>query len=390
MKGWTDKFKHDDFRRLGGVRDHLCVSIYIPTHKSGIEVNESLDLLMFKDEVKKAEILLKENGMSKNELTSILSGARDLIKDKLFWKKQIHGFVAFMSEGTFEHYRLPFNVEAFTYVGKGFYLTPLIPVVTDKSEFFVLSLAKNGVSLYKGTHYDLSPIAVEGLVPSGIDETTRFDVHEKQSRFKSNGGSNVPDMYFGNQGGEEVRKDDVELFLHQVNDGIMKVIGSSSIPLVLCGVDYIVAMFRKLCTYPFIHPEALTGNKEYTSEEELHADAWALVRPIFDKTRITAEETFENLSATKKTSSEIDEIVSASVFSRVDKLFLKENCHIWGYFDEKNNQVVLHKHYMKGDEDLANKAAVETILHGGEVYVTSDFRMPVKSSDIAAVFRYGA
>lgn len=390
MKGWTDKFRESDFRRLGGVREHMCVSIYIPTHRSGMEVNEGLDLLMFKDEVKRAEILLKENGLSGHEISKLMKGAHDLIKDKMFWKRQMHGFACFSGKDVFEYYRLPFHVEAFTYVGKGYYLTPLIPVVTDKSEFFLLSLSKNNISLYKGTHFDLEPIDISGIVPQGVDDANRFDEYSKSGRLKNNTSIGFSSVYFGNETGEEVRKENTRDYLHLVNDGIMKIIGNSNIPLVLAGVDYIVGMFRQICSYPHLLDTALTGNKEYISEEELHDDAWAIVRPLFDRERIKAEERYENLSATGKTSSDIDEIVSASVFSRVEKLFLKENCHIWGYFDEKNNEVVLHKSYVKGDEDLANKAAVETLLHGGEVYITSDFRMPFRSGDVAAVFRYEA
>jgi len=197
-------------------------------------------------------------------------------------------------------------------------------------------------------------------------------------------------LFFGNDSGEEMRKEDLKRYLHEVNNGVMKLIGSANVPLILAGVDNVVGEFRKMCKYTYLLDVCLTGNKDYTSEHELHKDAWNLIRPYFDQYTTSAVESYGDLSATKKTSSDIDEIVPASVYSRVDKLFLKENCHIWGYFDEKNNQVVLHKSYMKGDEDLANKAAIETLLHGGQVFMTSGSGMPEQTRDIAAVFRYEA
>lgn len=353
-------------------------------------MNENLDLIAFKDEIKKAEGLLLENGLKGQQVKKLLKPLLDLTMDNQFWKNQKDGLVVFLSDNLLDIYKVPFHVEAFTYVAKGFYLTPLIPVITDKTEFYLLSITKNGVTFYLGSQYDLEEIELGDLIPKGVKDANKYDVYGKESQFVGAGSSNGGAIFFGNDSGGQQRKEELMNYLQAVDHGVMKIINTSNAPLVLSGVDHIISHYRQLSRYKNIQPQGIVGNHEHTAEEELHARAWEIVKPYFDQTRINAEEVFEDLSATEKTSSDVDEIVSASVYSRVDKLFLKENCHIWGYFDENNNQIVLHKSYVKGDEDLANKAAVATVLHGGEVYLTSHFRMPETSNDIAAVFRFRA
>lgn len=390
MEAWRNKFNIDDFRRLGTINDGTCCTIYLATHRAGQEVNENLDSKAFKTELKKAEKMLLENGVSEQTCGAILARAKELSNDKMFWKDQKDGLVVFLSEDVFEYYQLPFHVETFTYVNKSYYLTPLIPAVTDHSDFYLLSLSKNGVSFFYGTQYEMVPIDVSGLVPAGLSDAMKYEVYEKQKQFRTGGTTGTGALFFSNDRKDYHKKEELRQYLQMVNDGIMKIIGNSADPLVLAGVEYVTSCYKAISKYSNIQEQTIDGNQEHATDSDLHERAWAIVKPYFDQQRINAEHVYEDLSATDKTSSDVDEIISGSVFSRVEKLFLQENCHIWGYFDERNNQVVLHKSYKAGDEDLANKAAVSTLLNGGEVYLTSNLRMPEQSQNIAAVFRYKA
>jgi hypothetical protein len=63
------------------------------------------------------------------------------------------------------------------------------------------------------------------------------------------------------------------------------------------------------------------------------------------------------------------------------------NAHQWGAFDPTTGKVDVHDEPQPGDEDLLDRAALDTFTNRGTVYVVEPAQMPDKSP-IAAVFRY--
>jgi hypothetical protein len=61
--------------------------------------------------------------------------------------------------------------------------------------------------------------------------------------------------------------------------------------------------------------------------------------------------------------------------------------HIWGTFDEMNNDLSIHGTQEPGDECLIDKSVIKTLLTGGEVYILPADKMPA-ASKIAAIMRY--
>ena len=72
---------------------------------------------------------------------------------------------------------------------------------------------------------------------------------------------------------------------------------------------------------------------------------------------------------------------------RVEVLFVPLGKRSWGTFDEDGEKVSLHAKRGPGDEDLLDRAALETMLNGGMVYAVKPEAMPA-DLPVAAVFRY--
>ena len=49
----------------------------------------------------------------------------------------------------------------------------------------------------------------------------------------------------------------------------------------------------------------------------------------------------------------------------------------WGTFDEDADEVTIHEDREPGDEDLLDRAALETMLNGGTVYAVKQEAMPL-------------
>jgi len=383
-----EKFHKGYFKALAGHDGENCISIYIPTHRYGMDVNEDLDLTAFKASLQRVKKALKTNGLPLEDIKRIMKPAKELLKDNLFWKNQLEGLAVFMGDGVFKAFNLPYTVEQFELVSHEFYLAPLIPLYTDNTDFYLLALSKNGISLFNASRYDITEIDVRGMIPANLHEVVWMDEHQKESQTRTGGTVGSAGLYFTNDHADQLRKDEVRRYVLAIDEGLQQILAGDNKPLVIAAVDYVFGYFKKHSSYQNIVETAVPGNPDRTSIEELHDQAWLLMSQYFNNKTFDAEKVYEDLSATAKSSSDINEIVPAAIYSKVDKLFLQNGSHIWGHYDLKNNRVVMHRKYEQGDDDLLNKAAINTILNGGDVYLVDKYGMPYNSYNVAAVFRY--
>jgi hypothetical protein len=150
---------------------------------------------------------------------------------------------------------------------------------------------------------------------------------------------------------------------------------------VIAGVEYEIATFRKVNVYPQLAqaPDGLKGG-------ELHKRALDAVRSFFEEPVRTALARYES-AGTQRFSSTVKEIVKASFEGRVLDLILAEGAQYMGVFDAATYGVKGHKSPMAGDEDLLNAAALQTVLHAGEVFIVPASEIPHGAPAIA-VYRY--
>lgn len=392
----NNKINEKTFNKLASYNSSPCVSIYIPTHKAGMEVNEGLDIIAFKNKLQEAERQLSTYLSSPGEIKSFLKPAYKLLNDKTFWTHQLEGLSVFIGKNFFEYFTLPVSVEDFLLVGNSLHIAPLIPIAKDDTKFFILSLSQNSVRLFSATHFKISAIDIQGTVVSSLKEALKWDDPEKELQFVSGGNTGTGALFFGNDNGKELRKDDVRRFCQIVDNGngrkfdkgILEYISSTNAPLVVAAVEYVHSIYKEITHYHNMMPTGIIGNPEMLSAEELHSKAWHIVEPYFKQSMLQADQDFGDMLKTDRTSLDIEQIVKGSLYSKVDRLFLVSNSHVWGYYDTKTNKIHMHNSYQSGDEDLLNTAAVNTVLNGGQVYYVDQTEMPLVTGNAAAIFRY--
>ena len=72
MKALTRK----QFQELADYQAGLCISIYLPTHRTGQEVLEHGDRLMLKNQIKEITEKMEERGFSENAILDFLEPLR--------------------------------------------------------------------------------------------------------------------------------------------------------------------------------------------------------------------------------------------------------------------------------------------------------------------------
>ncbi len=88
-------------------------------------------------------------------------------------------------------------------------------------------------------------------------------------------------------------------------------------------------------------------------------------------------------------SNRLKDVVLAAHEGRILHLVVSDQLSPTGTFDLETYQVTGGAKGGIQDQDLVNDAAVQTLLHAGNVFVTSNKKLP-QGSPVAAVFRYHA
>jgi hypothetical protein len=377
----------DELKGLMQLREGHCVSVFMPTHRRGPEIQQ--DPIRFKNLLKQAEERLAQNGLRVPEAKEFLEPAQALVQDSQFWSHQSDGLAVFLSAEVFRQYSLPFDFEVLVVVADRFHLKPILPLFSGDGRFYVLALSQNQVRLLQGTRYSIDEVDLNG-VPRSLEEALRPDTPEKQIHWPASpqgGAGKGGPVFHGHGGGSSDPKDNIFQYLRQVDKGLHDLIGNETAPLVLAAVEYLFPIYKEANTYTNLLDEGIPGNPEGLTAQQLHGQAWAIIEPYFQKAQQEAAGQYNRLAGTGRTSKDLEDITRAAYHGRVDVLFVATGVQRWGSFDPDSDSVRLRKKAGPGDEDLLDFAAMQTFLNGGAVYAVEPENVP-DDRYLAAIFRY--
>lgn len=360
------------FNDLASFKATNCVSILIPTHSSGVEINEQVDQTRFKNALQNVEKKLLEKEVDQIMIQKTLQPSYDLLRNDEFWLKLSDGLAVYMSENTFKYIKLPAAPVEEILVNSSFLLAPLIPFISRSEYFYLLSISKKQAKLFKADYFGIQFIPVNEL-PDGMDDVVHIE--EEQQLFRTGGGR--PDD-----------KMNVAMYLKEVDRTLRSsVLRDEHVPLLLAGVEYQIPIFRSVSGYKNIWPEALTGNHDHDNMSSLYSQAKEIMMPYFEERKNKALNDYGNKSATALTSSIISDIIPAAYYGQIAQLFVQEHAHVWGTFDELGNQFQLHEEMKEDSDCLVDQVIIKTIQTGGEVFIVPKEQMP-QDSVMAAIMRY--
>ncbi len=381
-----------ELKQLAETRGATCVSIYMPTHRVGTEAQQ--DPIRLRNLLAEAERRLLGLGLRTPDVQAMLEPARQLVAPHNFWLRQWEALSIFISPNLFRYHRLPFGVREALVIGNHFHLKPMLPLLRPDAVFYILALSQNRVRLLQGTRHTVAEVDLAN-VPRSLADALRYDEKERQPQFYAamrtvggpTGGLQV--MHVGRGAVQEDPKTDILRYFHQIDDGLCEWMGARQALLVLAGVEYLHPLYREANRYPHLLETGLLGNPDELKPEDLHAKAWAIVRPKIVQAREEAVGRFLRLhgEGAGRASTAVAEVAVAAAFGRVETVFVDIEDQRWGRFDAAAGSAEVHDTPETEDEDLLDLAALQTYLNGGSVYALTHDRMPI-AAPIAAIYRY--
>ncbi|OQP38692.1 hypothetical protein A4H97_18410 [Niastella yeongjuensis] len=380
----------DIFVELAGYEGDLCVSILMPTHKSGVEVNEQVDKSTFKNVVQQVEKKLAEKKKDPALTKSVLQPAYDLLTDEIFWRSLDNGLAVYIADGFFKYVKLAAPVIQLIHVNTSFYVSPLIPYMVRTEHFYLLDIAKKFPRFYRADGFGIERLQIEEM-PFGVDDVVHFEEKDGDTLFRTGGkGGRGSANFHGIGGGKPEENENIAIYLQEVDNTIWQShLNKENVPLLLAGQNFLIPIFKSVSRYKNIWPEALTGNHHQQSDNDLYEKAMKVIKPYFDQPLQNALKDYGNKLVTALTSSMIDTIIPATYYGKVSHLFVKKGLQAFGTFNKQDNKLVMQVQEgdLKQADDLIDKAVTKTIQNGGDVYFLDAEQMP-NQSELAALFRY--
>jgi hypothetical protein len=384
----TTPLTREVFTELAEQTSDVCVSIYLPTNRSGVDVNEQKDQVNFKTELQLVERLLKDRKLDQSSIQRMLEPGYELLRSNEAWYNLTEGLAVFISENSFQYIRMPEAPKQCRIVDTSFSVAPLVCMLSSTEYFYLLVISKHTSKLFKADAFGMQHIPVED-VPQGVEEVKRLsDLDATTFRSGSSGKRSAPaaesGSYHGVGGGNPDDKTNIAVYFETVDDVYFKAIfNKENAPLLLAGVEYLIPIYKSVCDYHNVCEQSLKGSFEYTDTSTLYKQARELMQPYFNQRKTKALEMYGNQSATGLTSSIPADVIPAAHYGRVSHLFVAEGEKLNGRFDEMANEMTVT---MDG-EDLLEKAVLKTITTGGDVFMLPKEQMPADAV-VAALMRY--
>jgi len=378
----VDVVRRTDLERLALQGGGPCVSVFLPTHRAGPEVQQGP--IRLKNLLRQATEALKANGVRAPEIELLLAPLWRLVDDGLFWQYQSDGLALYSRPGWWRSLRVPLELPELAVVADRFHVSPLLPLLTGDGHFFVLALSQNQVRLLEGTRDRLEEVDLPG-VPLGVRDALLGKEGQKQLQLyvADRGGVGAKGVFHGHGSAGDVQEEQVLRYLREVDRALGEVLAGERAPMVLAAVEQLAPLWRQATTYPHLVAETLAGNPEDLGLHELHPRAWAVVEPLFLQAQREAAARYHQLAGTGRTSKDPREIVRAAEHGRVDTLFAAQQ----PAGPSADGGGVPVNDEGSGLQDLRELATVTTLTNGGTVYLLPAGAVPGGGS-AAAVFRY--
>ncbi len=332
-----------------------------------------------------------------SSLTKHNSPALELISEISDWEHtyqpdEAHGksLAVFRSKDIFQRVYLEDKIEWQAVAAPHFYIRPLLPVLEKDHVFYILALSQKDTRLLRCTAEGATPVELGKGVPTSFDQYLNLAQPDHLLENRSSAGpssGNSKGVLFGTASGSEDKPEHMNHFFKQVDNGLKEHLKQHSEPVVLMGVEYEMALYRVHSTYTNLVEEGIHGAAGSLKLGEMVTKASEVLDRRRAKKLDEVLHEYERSGQQLLTNTVADTVLAAHD-GRVRVLLISASGQEQtGTIDEATHSVKIRKEDSPDQEDLLNDAAAQTILHGGQVLVTPQEKMPGQSP-LAAILRF--
>jgi len=373
----------DLFLRLAKHRSEPSLTMTMPMVMAGRETRQNP--IRFKNLLHKAQEKLATSGLDEQATKKFLADIIDLEGDMPFWQHQQPGLAFFISEGESHRIQVPFELEETVVVSDDFHVMPLLPMVNENREFYLLSLSKNKVELYECTRFSEKLVEVPDM-PTSVEEANRLDNPQTTLQHHGNSratpGGNDKGVRHGQGAGKDNQPNQLEHFATVLIRHLTPFLNQRQLPLVTLAHGELLAYFEKHCKYAHnskgqdVAPEAM-------SPAELREKGWEVIGQEVAAQRENAlAEAIRKISHNQATVDKEEALVAAKE-GRAESALVASDRHVWA--GHQLNGVHGDPHFQT--VDLLNEIARHTLMHGGKVYDVPSNQLP-QNEPLVVTLRY--
>lgn len=377
---------------LASVQSSPAVSIFLPGHEGSRDIRQGA--VRLKNALSAITEQLVGQGHRRPDVDSLLREAQALYDDEGFWREERGSLAIFAAPGLFQLHQVPTELPETAVVGPRPHVKPLLPLLADDGRFFVLTATADDTHLYAGSRFGLEE--VEADIPRSVAEVTAETDYQNTrhaappARPRSAGPVGMPATHNFGEDPEEQRKAQLIEHLRRLHNALERHLGGTRAPIVLVAQPEIEGHLKALAKGITFHEETIQVDPDSLDPAELHRRAYETVRPKLAQRRADDLDRFNMLagSGDARGATELQAIVSAARFGRVDTLIVTEGASAWGAHDEAADRVRIDEGPTPENQDLVDYAAVQTLLQGGNVHVLPAAEMPREGCPMVAILRF--
>ncbi len=376
-------FRKKLFEELANKKSKYCISMYIPTHRSG-ENRDSI--IRLKNQLTEIESQLSELGLKPKDIFKYTEPINNLLNNSGFWRHLSDSLIVFRDKEDFIYTTLPIDVKDFSVVSDQYYLLPLLSTFNNNDTFFILTLSMNKNRFYEATQNEIVQIVTDDILPANITESSGSDIKQTSLQFRSGHAKSRLGLFHGKGEGKDDKKAEIIKYLTDIDKGLNEILEAYNSPLVIASVDYMFSLFQEISSYKNIYPKPISGNYDNEDIILVHEKACDLLAPYFNRLRDKKKEKYSE--KINKTTSNIDEMIPAAHAGAIETLFVKKHIQLWGDFQQETGSVIINQHKKPLDRCLLDFTARSTFLKGGNVFLEEPNELPEPEAAANAILRY--
>ncbi len=370
-------------------RSGPCVSIYLPTARRFPESRQ--DAVRFRNLLRQVESSLADVVGAAN-VETFTAPLHALAENELFWSHALDGLAVFLHADFYKVYKLQRAVPLWAVVADSFHIKPLLRVMQSADRFELLAITRDHVRLFHGSRDVLDEMTMHASVPHSLIEALGEDVTDSYTTLNSVGQAGHGGASSVIHAGAGSRKDEIDKdttrFFRVVDRAITEHHSKhSGLPLVLAALPEHHALFRSVSHNALLLTDAIAGNPDAFSAEELRHKAWSVVEPKYTVRLQSLMDEYGAARPRALASDALSEVATAALGGRVRTLLVDDERVVPGRVDRHTAQVSHREVDDPQVDDILDDLAEIVLRMGGDVLMVPRDRMPT-STGIAAIYRF--
>lgn len=350
------------------------------------------DRIQFGNLVNEARHKLEESDLE--EKSKLLEQLDVVMKHQDELVQFIGGLTVYITPDDFYFYHLAIPVKERVQISQLPYVMPLLVNYQYTRDYHLLVLDRESIRMFEGhgnrieeidlSEYEDAPVDITTAL--GTDEDARDVTHGTFSGGFRQGGA--PDRgaqkaYHSHDDISEERDIDRERYFQRVDDFVYShFTNDKKIPLILYSVEENQAVFREVSDNEQLAETSVYGSATNLQKSEIQEKVSDTIDELIGRER---EELFEELRETSpqnRIENIPDDLASASLQGRIEKLYVQSDYEVKGSISEEG------RYDENSEENDFTERLIQNVLSTkGEVYILNPDELPL-DTPVAARLRY--